>query len=68
MSSGAWQHTSWLMTMLANINRDVKKKPEAFTPENFDLFASKRETPVVATKADMESIRAFFTGAPIQEK
>jgi hypothetical protein len=32
----AWQHTAWIAAMIANANRDPRKKPSPFTPDDFN--------------------------------
>jgi hypothetical protein len=34
--SEAWEHTSWLLAMIANANRDTKKRPTPFRPSDFN--------------------------------
>lgn len=35
----AWHHTAYIVCMLANVNRDPKKRPRPFTPEEFNPLA-----------------------------
>jgi len=32
----SWQHTSWLAAMIANANRDPKRRPQPFMPDEFN--------------------------------
>ena len=45
-----WQHTSAILAMLANIHRNPKKKPQPFTPAEFNPLAEERKQPKVKTK------------------
>jgi hypothetical protein len=35
-----WSHTSHLLAMLANANRDAKKQRQPFSPNDFNPFAA----------------------------
>jgi hypothetical protein len=54
-----WTHTSTVLAMMANINRDLEKHPQAFTPADFNPFAKKdarRRIPL--TKAITDQIKS----------
>lgn len=51
----AWQHTAWLSAMIANANRDPKKKPSPFQPDDFNPLA-KRDRKAGAVIVDDETI------------
>lgn len=36
LHAGAWKRTAALCSLIANCNRDAKKKPRPFTPDDFD--------------------------------
>ena len=38
-----WAHTSSLMALIANCNRDPKKTPRAFRPADFDPYRQDEE-------------------------
>lgn len=37
-----WAQTSNILCLLANVNRDTKKKPTPFTPADFNPYADDR--------------------------
>lgn len=51
----AWQHTAWLSAMIANANRDPRKKPSPFQPDDFNPLA-KRDRKAGAVVVDDETI------------
>lgn len=67
-----WQHTAWLAAMIANANRDPKKKPSPFTPDDFNPLAcrersrtvrrERRSGAVTVTKENIGDMRAMFDG------
>jgi len=63
MADGAmrerWSHTSSLMALHANLNRDPRKG-KRFTPEDFDPFSrgNKRKPPAIP--ADITVLRDVF--------
>jgi hypothetical protein len=61
----AWQHTAWLAALIANANRDPKRKPTPFTPDDFNPMVSRRERKAKGIAVDKENIgdmRAMFEG------
>jgi len=50
-----WVHTSTLLAMTANVNRDAKKRRTPFVPAEFDPYA--RAEDVAAQKRAAESAR-----------
>jgi hypothetical protein len=55
-----WWHTSSLMALIANVNRDPKKG-RAYKPKDFDPYARLRsESQRQATKADLALLRQMF--------
>lgn len=39
----AWIHTSTLLAMTANVNRDAKKRRKAYVPAEFDPYATEAD-------------------------
>jgi len=35
-SQARWSHTSAMMALIANVNRDAKKRPRPYQPSDFD--------------------------------
>ena len=60
-----WTHTSSVLAMIANVNRDKKKKPSPFKPDDFNPFAKKTKTDAVRadTPEGLAAMRKEFTGA-----
>ena len=38
----AWDHTCWIVAMIANANRDPRKKSTPFTPDDFNPLKETR--------------------------
>jgi hypothetical protein len=53
-----WQHTSAVLAMLANVHRNPKKKPQPFTPAEFNPLAGERKT--VAHKTGVRTLKTIF--------
>jgi len=66
----AWQHTAWLSAMLANANRDSKKKPSPFQPDDFNPLVAKdkKADMVVVNDETIGDLRAMFIGQPSPER
>lgn len=61
----AWQHTAWLACLIANANRNPKKKPSPFTPDDFNPMVSRRQRKrrgIRVTKENIGDLRAMFEG------
>ena len=59
----SWQHTSSIMALIANVNRDPKKtKP--FKPSDFDPMQKMTSRPDVieVTKDNITQLKQLFTG------
>ena len=58
----AWQHTAWLAAMIANANRDPKKKPSPFTPDDFNPMVrrDRKSGAVSVTKENIGDMKAMF--------
>ena len=57
-SRAAWAHTSSVLAMLANVNRDPKRT-RAFRPEDFDPH-SRKDKPVVMKGRSIDILRIVF--------
>lgn len=61
-----WNHTAWLAALIANCNRDPKRKPTAYTPDDFNPMVEKPERgpdSIVVTKENIGDMRLAFTSA-----
>ena len=58
----AWQHTAWLSAMIANANRDPKKKPSPFQPDDFNPMARKdrKAGAVVVDENTIDDLKMMF--------
>ena len=56
----AWERTSWVLALIANVNRDPKRQPRAFRPADFDPYAKEHQRPAVATKRAFELMKQVF--------
>lgn len=58
----AWQNTAWLSAMIANANRDPKKKPSPFQPDDFNPLARKdrKAGAVVVNDETIGDLRQMF--------
>ena len=65
----AWQHTAWLSAMIANANRDSKKKPSPFQPDDFNPMAArdKKADAIVVDESTIGDLKQLFVGEWIQE-
>lgn len=50
-----WERTADLMTLVANVNRDPKKRP--YKPADFNRFADKPKQKRTPTKAEIDAER-----------
>lgn len=56
--SESWQHTSALLCLLANVHRDVKKHPRAYSPAEFNpAFKKDNEPPI---KSHVRVLKGIF--------
>ncbi len=67
-----WSHTSAIMALVANVNRDPKKG-RAFQPSDFDPTSEKREKGLVIridedNKENIGLLREAFEGMTQQER
>ena len=65
----AWQHTAWLSAMIANANRDPKKKPSPFQPDDFNPLArrDRKAGAVVVDETTIGDLKQMF-GQLAQER
>lgn len=58
----AWQHTAWVSAMIANANRDPKRRPQPFMPDEFNPMVKRAETPgvILVTDENIHDIRNRF--------
>ena len=54
-----WQHTSTMLALLANIHRNPKKKPQPFSPAEFNPLAEERKK-LVKAKAGIRILKTLF--------
>ncbi len=54
-----WQHTSAVLALLANINRDPKKQ-KAFTPEDFNPYRKAPEKKTILKGKDLRILKEVF--------
>jgi len=55
-----WRHTSSMLALHANINRDSKKRASPFTPDDFNPYSAvgKRDT-IQLGKQGVQALRCF---------
>ena len=53
-----WQHTSAVLAMLANAHRNPKKKPQPFTPAEFNPLVNERKKP--KAKTGVRTLKTIF--------
>jgi hypothetical protein len=61
-SRAAWAHTSSVLAMLANVNRDPKRT-RAFRPEDFDPHAQKDMSVTVVKGRNFDILKIVFVDA-----
>ena len=59
-SRQAWEHTSTLLAMLANVNRNPKKRSKPFSPAEFNPFPQRGRRK--APKRRMRDVRDMVMG------
>jgi len=59
----AWEHTSWICAMIANVNRDPKRHPRPYEPRQFNpLMASRDRTDAIRIDKDtIGDLKKAFT-------
>jgi len=66
----AWQHTAWLSAMIANANRDPKRKPAPFQPDDFNPLVQRdrKASAVVVDEHTIGDLKALFTGQALPDQ
>jgi len=61
----SWQHTAWLAAMIANANRDPKRRPQPFVPDEFNPMVKRKSRPGVieVNEETIKDLRQMFTGS-----
>jgi hypothetical protein len=54
----AWQHTSAILAMLANVHRNPKKKPQPFKPSEFHPLVASDQSPLA--KTPVRTLKTIF--------
>ena len=54
-----WQHTSTVLALLANINRDPKKQ-QAFSPDDFNPYRKQPEKKTILKGKDLRILKDVF--------
>jgi len=57
----SWAHTSAVMSLIANVNRDPKKSRQ-FKPSDFDPYAHRKRRERPREAVDMALFKKAFTG------
>lgn len=55
----AWSHTAQILAMIANANRNPKKKPSPFKPEEFFPYKAEESKPIQKTN-DLSILKSVF--------
>jgi hypothetical protein len=58
-SKDSWQHTSTLLALLANINRDPKKQ-KAFAPDDFNPYKNEQKKKPILKGKDLRILKDVF--------
>ncbi|HOD83616.1 MAG TPA: hypothetical protein PKG77_19535 [Phycisphaerae bacterium] len=60
----AWERTSWLLALIANVNRDPRRQSRPLKPADFDPYAGqdggRRERPLTDTRAAFRLMKMLF--------
>ena len=54
-----WNHTSTVLAMIANVNRDPKKS-RAFRPDDFNPYAARLKQGVPLTAGNVRMLKTIF--------
>lgn len=57
-----WAQTSAVLALVANCNRDPRRRPYPFTPDDFDPFAEYRPRGIPFTKETSRLLAQAITG------
>ncbi len=63
----AWGHTSAILTLIANVNRDPKKT-RPFKPSDFDPYSARDKREDALEVKDMAILRDAFNRSPVLEE
>lgn len=55
----AWAQTSALIAATFNVNRDKKKKPSPFSPDDFDPWAREDRRRAPRVQGDIQTLKVF---------
>ena len=55
-----WAHTSTVLAMIANVNRDTGKRPTPFKPADFNPLAGKTGKGIALTADNIGILKAVF--------
>lgn len=61
-SKSDWGHTSAILALIANVNRDPKRKPDSFKPSDFDPHARRAAASMPVPKVSMKSLKSTLMG------
>lgn len=59
-----WARTSALLALIANANRDPRKKPSPFKAADFDPYVRRDRRDEAIEVTDMAVLREAFSGRP----
>lgn len=57
-AEAAWTHTSAILCLVANVNRDPKQKPSPYVPDDFNPLA--RRTPQLNEEEGIGALKIFL--------
>lgn len=60
---GRWAHTSAILALIANVNRDPKKT-RPYRPSDFDPFSASEKRDGAIEVTDMAVLKVVFKGGP----
>ena len=59
----AWSHTANLMALVANVNRNPRKRSRPYSPVEFHPFVERKKP--AETKVDVKVLRDVFVGKAV---
>ena len=62
-----WTHTSWLLAMMANVNRDPKRS-RVFHPDDFNPYARRRPRGIPITAGNIGLLKALLRSKDRRQK
>lgn len=51
-----WNRAASIMAILANVNRDAKRRPKPFTADDFSPYGQEKSTPRELTQTDFDQL------------